>query len=398
MINNTSPFYISLVDVQSSNQGYIVNAGDVNSFILSTYKAKYDEIKGKKVIEEKDYYARVGESPNISKTFKFGSSWDATFYTSINCDIYLTIPKIPAGFDSMPSESEGLKKDWWLKPSVGNINFLNQFKIVKNTDEGFEAEKAKNIDSIYTDDTDWSKGLPNKTQFLADSKYSGKIYIKLGTIQPNQNPRDSLNYFFRSNVVSPTRYIRYGSLNLRNLRLYVDVFGLLSTSVNTAIDPGVNNTDNWKVLKFFHQRKYDNFKLPTIFDFKDSDMTNGAMVADIEYALETVIPKWYYEYLRGRSSDRNIGTFLEQPLVGRILILYKNKLGDQLKIIKAKEDLTAINSLVNQSNQITSNHSQVLGKISQITAMTDKEAINRIFGWPEATLTKAKELIKFVNF
>jgi hypothetical protein len=400
MINSTSPFYISLVDIESAIQGFIVNAGDVNSFILGTYKAKYDEIKGKNAIEETDYYARVGEGGSISKTFKFGSDWTPTFYTSTNCDVYLTIPKIPAAFNAIPSEGEGLRKDWWLKPSVGNINFLNQFKIVKNTDEGFEEEKTKNINSINKDDKDWSKPLPNKTQFLTDSEYSGKMYIKLANIESS-----NVNYFFRSNVISPTRYIRYGSLGLRNLRLFVDVFGLISESVDIGNQNGYNN-NNWKITDFFHERSYDNFRFPGIFDFRESDLNDQTIVNAVQSIVDLFIPKWYYSYLRGKTIDRNRGVYLKMStstsgLVSfqcRILAVYKNKLGEKLNIIKLKEDITAINQLVEDANRSIGGHKGVLGTISKFKAMTKKEAIERIFSWPESALTRAEQLITFTNF
>jgi len=395
MINNTSPFYISLIDTGSTNKGYVVNAGEINSFIFGTYKAEYDEIKPTATKKEKrDYYARVGESPNISKTFEFGEYWTPTFYTVGDCDIYLTIPKIPAGFNFIPSQLEGLRKDWWLKPSVGNVNFLNQFKIVKNTDSGFEAEKVKNLDSINTDDKEWKDGLNGNTQFLKDSEYSGKLYIKLADIKSS-----NVNHFFRSNVISPTRYIRYGSLGLRNLRLIVDVYGLLSESVNIASDPGVLNNNNWKNFRFFHERKYESFRLPDIFDFTEGNIQAGTLILnDIDTAVKALLSKYYYSYIRGKTESRNTPVFLEEVLVGRVLALYKNKLGDKLQIRKIREDIPGINKLINDSNISISAHAQVLGNISEMSAMTKEDAIDRIFGWDKKVLTKAEELITFIGF
>ena len=272
-MNNSSPFYISLIGSEPTYD-FIVNAGDINPFILSTYKAKYDEIKGKKTIEERDYYARVGEGTSVSKSFKFGDFWTPTFSTNSNCQVYLTIPKIPAGFNFIPGQTEGLRKDWWLKPSLGNINFLNQFKIVKSNDVDFDEEKTKNFSSIDTDDTDWRNSAKNNTQFLADTNYSGKVYIKLADIN---SPVGNVKKFFNSNVIAPTRYIRYGSLGLRNLRLFVDVFGLISESIDTKPGNAKNNFDqNWQVVDFFHKRSYSNLRFPEIFDFKESSIINLA--------------------------------------------------------------------------------------------------------------------------
>jgi hypothetical protein len=403
MINSSSPFYISLVDKSTSSLGFIVNAGDINSFILSTYKAKYDEIKGPQTIEERNYYARVGEGTNISKSFKFGNDWTPTFYTNVSCQVYITIPKIPAAFDYIPQASEGLRKDWWLKPSKGNKNFLNQFKIVKSNDEGFNEEKNKNLASVYSDDTDWSSP-PDTTQFLSDADYSGKTYIKLadinlaGETNSNQEPKRIVKNFFRSNIIAPTRYIRYGSLNLRNLRLYVDVFGLISSSVNTSIDPKITDINNWKILDFFHQRKYDNFQTPSIFDFQTDNFLDGTIAADIDDAIQSVFSHYSYDFLRGETQDRNKSTKLNNFFVGRILAVYKETLGDQLKIFNLRDEIIRINNLVEISNLNTNNHSSVLGTIKKFERITEADALLRVFGWPEEALQEAKTFIEFINF
>jgi len=54
--------------------------------------------------------------------------------------------------------------------------------------------------------------------------------------------------------------------------------------------------------------------------------------------------------------------------------------------------------LVSLSNKSISNHSNVLGKISDFAKITEAEAINRIFGWPESYLNDAKKLIIFKGF
>jgi hypothetical protein len=390
-MNNSSPFYISLIGSEPTYD-FIVNAGDINSFVLSTYKAKYDEIKGKKTIEERDYYARVGEGTNVSKAFKFGDFFTPTFSTNSNCQVYLTIPKIPAGFNFIPGQTEGLRKDWWLKPSLGNINFLNQFKIVKSNDENFESEKTKNFSSINTDDTDWRTSAKNNTQFLADTNYSGKVYIKLADIN---SPVGNVKKFFNSDVVSPTRYIRYGCLNLKNVKLYVDVFGLLDRSIDTAIDPGIKNSGNWKTVKFFYKIRYDNFQIPNIFNFETPRTIN---TETIRVAIERVFAYFYYDFLRGETKALNTGTRLERPLVGRVLIVYKDTLGDKLKVFKAIDKWEEINILINDSNRETNPHSAILGKLQNIKAMTKLEAIERIFGWPEAAIVEAEKLIEFSGF
>ena len=68
-----SPFYVSLIDTSGGNYKFIVNAGDINSFILSTYKAKYKNILNKEEdilkVQEDDYYA---VNLQKEKSFEFG--------------------------------------------------------------------------------------------------------------------------------------------------------------------------------------------------------------------------------------------------------------------------------------------------------------------------------------
>lgn len=390
-MNNSSPFYISLIGSEPTYD-FIVNAGDINSFILSTYKAKYDEIKGKKTIEERNYYARVGEGANVSKAFKFGDFWIPTFSTNSDCQVYLTIPKIPAGFNLMPGSTEGLRKDWWLKPSLGNINFLNQFKIVKSNDLTFDAEKTKNFSSINTDDTNWATSAKNNTQFLTDSAYSGKIYIKLADIN---SPVGNVKKFFNSNVISPTRYIRYGCLNLKNVKLYVDVFGLLDRSIDTGSKPGIVNSDNWKTLPFFYHIKYDNFQIPSIFNFSDYDSIE---YSKIKTAVNLVFNRYYYDFLRGETSALNNGVKLQQFRVGRILLVYKDQLGGKLQVVKILDEVVEINNIITISNTATSPYEKIITRIEEFKKMTEADAIKRIFNWPQEALTEAKKLIVFSKF
>ena len=123
-----SPFYVSLIDSSEGQYKFVVNAGDINSFIFSTYKAKYKSPFSSNEnilkVDERDYYAVNSQK---ERSFKFGDFWQPTFIINDSCNVYLTIPKVPQGFNDPYSANISFKRlHWWAGNSP--LDFLNQFK------------------------------------------------------------------------------------------------------------------------------------------------------------------------------------------------------------------------------------------------------------------------------
>lgn len=314
-----SPFYVSLIDVLGGNYKFIVNAGDINSFILSTYKAKYKNILNKEEnilkVQEDDYYA---VNLQKEKSFKFGTSWTPTFTTNSSCDVYLTIPKIPAGFITYSPITAFDKMLWWT--GMSPLDFLNQFKIVTSIDENFETDYIKN--TFYIDkDTAFRTYFngPKVTQFLDDIKYPGKIYIKLASIKID-NGKVSIENFFKSEVISPTRFIRYGNTKLLNEKYIARVIALTPNSLVT----------------------YDlDFNSPLMVD---KDSTSGNSTSEIIDKIQNIL-RYYKD--AGADTDIELRYYLESTTIWQIIKVHKNELGGKLKIENLYENVSSRNALIN---------------------------------------------------
>jgi len=313
-----SPFYVSLIDVYGGDYKFIVNAGDINSFIFSTYKAKYkssfDTSENILKVDERDYYAVNFEK---ERSFNFGSFWKPTFTVSDSCTVYLTIPKVPQGFVDSQSiaTSQFYKLNWWI--GISPLDFLNQFKIVTSIDENFYEDLEKNTINIDRNSKSWNSGnLTRKTQFLDDAEYPGKIYIKLAKIEINDG-KVSIENFFNSEVISPTRFIRYGNTRLFNEKYIVRIAGIADTSfVDYFLD----------------------FNSPTVLE-KSNDFDPSLIVSQIKSIFS------FYKYQYGVSNE--LETFyLEPPNVWQVIKVSKTELGGKLKIENLFEDVSLRNSLL----------------------------------------------------
>jgi hypothetical protein len=216
------PFNIYLIEKDGENYKFGVNGGDVNSFIFNTYRGEfsspYDFLpppEDSNLANENPYYPRNSSGKPL---FDYSENLDedekeiekiTTFIIKETCDIYLTIPKIPAGF------YDDIDKSEWFYGSAP-YSFLNQFSIVTSKDEGFDEKYLKNINS--KGDKGEPSILPSGFVYLNDEDFPGKIYIKIANIKID-NDETFINYFFRSNVIAPLRYLRLGSLRMRNIEI-----------------------------------------------------------------------------------------------------------------------------------------------------------------------------------
>lgn len=216
------PFNIYLIEKDGDNYKFGVNGGDVNSFIFNTYRGEfsspYDFLpppQDSNLANQNPYYPRNSSGKPL---FDYSENLDedekeiekiTTFIIKETCDIYLTIPKIPAGF------YDDIDKSKWFYGSAP-YSFLNQFSIVTSQDEGFDEKYLKNI--LFKGDKGEPPILPSGFVYLNDEDFPGKIYIKIANIEID-NDETFINYFFRSNVIAPLRYLRLGSLKMRNIEI-----------------------------------------------------------------------------------------------------------------------------------------------------------------------------------
>lgn len=340
-----SPFYVSLIDSSEGQYKFVVNAGDINSFIFSTYKAKYKSPFSSNEnilkVDERDYYA-----VNLQKerSFKFGDFWQPTFTINDSCNVYLTIPKVPQGFNDPYSATISFQRlHWW----VGNspLDFLNQFKIITSIDENFYEDLNENTITTDKNSKLWYGGnLTRKTQFLDDAEYPGKIYIKLARIEINDG-KVSIENFFNSEVISPTRFIRYGHTRLLNEKYIVRIAGK-SDLLFIDYDVDINSID------ILH--KTDSFY-------------------DINYFISDV--NNIFSFYKFRADPDNSNTYyLRPPNVYQIIKVSKTELGGKLKIENYFEDVSFRNSILNELSEEGYNGSESLRR-----PMSEAGAISFVF-------------------
>lgn len=339
-----SPFYVSLIDSSEGQYKFVVNAGDINSFIFSTYKAKYKSIirwnENMLKVDERDYYA-----VNLQKerSFKFGDFWQPTFIINDSCNVYLTIPKVPQGFNDTYSNFMAFQRlHWWL----GNypLDFLNQFKIVTSIDENFYEDLNQNTITTDKNSKFWYNGnLTGKTQFLDDAEYPGKIYIKLARIEINDG-KVSIENFFNSEVISPTRFIRYGNTRLLNEKYIVRIAGKSN-------------------LLFVDEH----------FDINGINILPKTDTNNIDYFINDVNNIFSFYKFRA-DPDSSDTYYLRPPNIYQIIKVSKTELGGKLKIENFFEDISLRNSILNTLSEEGYNGSESLRR-----PMSEAGAISFVF-------------------
>lgn len=341
-----SPFYVSLIDSSEGQYKFVVNAGDINSFIFSTYKAKYKSPFSSNEnilkVDERDYYAVNSQK---ERSFKFGDFWQPTFTINDSCNVYLTIPKVPQGFNDPYSANISFKRlHWWAGNSP--LDFLNQFKIVTSIDENFYEDLNKNTITTDKNSKLWYGGnLTGKTQFLDDAEYPGKIYIKLARIEINDG-KVSIENFFNSEVISPTRFIRYGNTRLLNEKYIVRIAGK-SNLLFVDYDVDINN----------------DFLLPK------------AGTEDINfYFINEVNNIFSFYAFRANPNNSDTTYYLRPPNIYQIIKISKTELGGKLKIENFFEDVSLRNSILNTLREEGYNGSESLRR-----PMSEAGAISFLF-------------------
>lgn len=370
------PFQVILSAKKGNKYNFIVNAGNINSFILNTYKANYFNFKiNDKPLDEKNYYPfnSLEES-----TYKLGTSFLKTFETTESCDVYLTIPKVPAGFyvDSFLGKST-----WWLTDKAYHSDFLNQFSIITSTDEKFQEYYDNNI--LYVQQKDDFKNLGG-TQILKDSEYAGKIYIKIASIDI-KGGQVKITPFLRSNVFSPHRYLRLGDLSNRNIRIYFKsvakskafvrdddnyLFSMLNgrggyyeegTIKGEPDDPTLEGDQSTEDEKYaipysFSARSSSTLKLvenssdfsSPLFINKSIQEIESLAKGEIEKRINYLNASYVYQ---GRFKSKDEFEFYrkENLQVYQIILFYKETLGDKLIVKNIYENIAGYNTILKET-------------------------------------------------
>lgn len=371
------PFSVSCTGKEDDIFKFVVNIGDVNKFILQNYKyyAKaYDSLYIEPVfidsfqdldeesVGKDGFFAPVGDSGNIGI---YGKYWGETFETNVSCSIYLTIPKIPLGFDYQildPVSTYNDKNVWWY----ANKNyFINNLKIVKSTDPFFEAQYQE--DRKYTEKNNLFR-QPERIflgrniawrEIVDDEDYPGKLYIKIAEVKVEEDIA-SVIPFFRSNVVNPSRYFRMGAENLRLRRIFVWYCGL----------------EKIKNFESFVRKDREVFFPETFFltfqQLKDRivDISHRNVRGFFSnYSVDTL----YGQNLQALGDAKE----LKNPEVFRIAILHKKSVGEKFLFEKVFEDVDIYNRLDDQGFE---------------TPMTEQEAFDYV------GVTKEFDLLDVVGF
>jgi hypothetical protein len=353
------PFSIVCQKSEGGKFYFMVNLGMVNDLIYNTYK-RFSKTFDSNVITNGDYLS-LDQSSNVrtNETFwshpicndkfinKLSEELEIAFDINDSCSVYLTIPKIPAGFDFVSNYDFIDKRTWWLNY---RSEFLNQLKIVTSLDPDFQTDLIQNTEYIEKNNPFHQDGYitsNNEAEYkkkLSDSEYPGKFYIKLADITIDENVF-TLDPFFTSNLVAPVRWVRLCAPQ-RLVKCYYEV--CMQKQYLGAQESSDSLSFYTKAGSINHPR----FLLKTIDEIKSD-------------ALE-ILSNFFKNYYDGFSSPK-----YSEVTVYRIFLIYKNHAGDKVFIEKIHEDINSYNELSQKINGDDSNF---------ISSMTEDEA-QGIFGF-----------------
>lgn len=348
------PFSIICSKTNGTDFEFIVNFGSVNSFIFGTDKRfvknfgaltggfgssiNFDPPVGDEVLLEKLKKEENGgliRSAPVSQgkyIYKTAQKLEKTFVVTSSCSVYLSIPKVPWGFDA---RKYNFKRLWFY---LDRYSFANQFKIETNKDDGFmekfnENQRyiEKNNPFFDTQDPSLVRAYFSKPfqSILSDEEYPGKFYIKLADINIKGSSYN-INYFFRSNLIAPIRFLRIPNLMRSFFNIYVDLVGLGEPNELGGVSfYEVRYSVNW------HPR----FLLKTIDQLKGGD-------------AETIMA----DYTTAEIEKTGM-VFSEAPTIYRIIFVYIQSADGKTVIEVAKDDVSDYNSKRKKHSQ--SNNLQI---------------------------------------
>lgn len=417
------PFQVILSAKKGNKYSFIVNGGDINSFILNTYKANYLNFKiNKNPLDEKNYYP-FNSLEQI--TYELGTSFLKTFEASESCDVYLTIPKVPAGFyvDTFSG-----KVNWWLSDKAYHSDFLNQFSIITSEDNEFQENYDNNI--LYVQQKDEFENLGG-TQILKDSEYAGKIYIKIASIDI-KGGQVKITPFLRSNVLSPHRYLRLGDLTARNIKIHFKTVGktkgitldrknplyavangqpgyLEEITIPAEKDDELTDWDEsypsyTVTVPFSFSRKASSkYNLISTEGYFSSPLFINKSIQEIENLAKNEIQKrinylnssYYYDVL---FSNKSTLEYLKKMSlqVYQVVLIYKETLGEKLIVKNIYENIQVYNSILEEVNK--ENAEGEKKKLDLKKKMTKSEAYGSILNVDSEDLAGIDKIVDLQGF
>jgi len=399
--NSSQPFYVSFISEKDGFYNFVVNIGEINNLILQNYKFG---LKTPSIVD-----ASLGEIPIDGYPFtaqgdddvlkKFGEDWTETFFTVESCTVYLTIPKIPPGYNFVWSDYSS-KTPYWFN---SENDFINAFHIDVSTSENFNErfEKNKkyieNFDTYQFDDILSSLSSYRPREFTDKEEYYGKIYIKIADIKI-ENGIVKITQFLKSNITSPSRYIRMGCTNFNSVKFFVSYTAKTSQQISNPSsepepdpdsDPASEQDDDQEsdsepVFNTIWKRDIPIY-CPEIFLLNISEMKRVAFSVFSKF-----LSSFYSQYDEGLSYNFPEFTLYDPEEteykitnleIYRILILYKNKSGSKFIFEKIYETTPAVDE-----KELTEEQKRLLEPLSE------KEALQILL------LPEEQNFIELINF
>jgi hypothetical protein len=427
------PFNIYLIEKDGNSYKFGVNGGDINSFVFNTYVSEFSSnnfippVEDSNLANKNPFYPRNSSGKPL---FDYNENLDqdekevqerVTFTIQDSCDVYLTIPKIPASFYDYQAD----KSKWYYGSAPSD--FINQFTIVTSADEGFNEKYLKN--TLTKGDKGEPNLLPAGFVYLNDEDFPGRIYIKIANIQINNNGV-SINYFFRSNVISPLRYFRLGSLKMRNIKIifktiseYPSETFLPSKETKTIkgmeddpLTDADESTEDEEVEIPFNMAKVwlpiigaqetiSTFDSPYLFNKSISEIENSCKKL-IENKINFINNSYFYGTYSGRTSGaqgyssafyKSLGAKYKKNKVKvyQIILIYKETTNGKLIVKNLFEDVVAYNALINGVKQKNSKIFQSSGFSNTAKEVVEKKPMTETEAYIllnlEETLLQRKE-------
>jgi hypothetical protein len=404
--NSSQPFYVSFISEKDGFYNFVVNIGEINNLILQNYRfglktiSLLDVSLGGEIPVDGYPFTAQGDDDVLKK---FGEDWTETFFTVESCSVYLTIPKIPPGynFNSPDSGYYNSKIPFWFHTEN---DFINAFHIDVSTSEDFyeRFEKNKkyieNFDTYQFDESVYGSLRNYRPREYTDKEeYYGKIYIKIADIKI-ENGIVKITQFLKSNITSPSRYIRMGCTNFNSVKFFVSYTAKTSQQIfNPSSEPEPDpdsetaseqdndqESDSEPVFNTIWKRDIPIY-CPEIFLLNISEMKRVAFSVFSKF-----LSSFYSQYDEGLSYNFPEFTLFDPEEteykitnleIYRILILYKNKSGSKFIFEKIYETRPAVDE-----KELTEEQKRLLEPLSE------KEALQILL------LPEEQDFIELINF
>jgi hypothetical protein len=184
------------------------------------------------------------------------------------------------------------------------------------------------------------------TVFPEDSLYPGKIYIKIATITI-QNDKVNIKRYLNSNIISPTKYLRIGSLSIRNIQV---IYSLISDYYGEFIISGENSlTLRSGITAALVDYGGGYYNDPSLF-FSTIEEIKESVGIKIEESINFINKNYFYGafYTERGVSDSTWGQKIKKNSIKlyQVVLIYKENLGGKITINRIINNKAAAQALV----------------------------------------------------